>query len=85
MQNWKFVSLIEVDKEFKIEGINIWNHYWNCSERKIEVIGPLSGNPYLFNQYEIKSPEKTITFVVGEFSEGRIGLYIPEEIAIPSV
>ena len=81
MKNWNFVSLIEVDKEFKIEGINIWNHYWNCSDRKIEVIGPLSGNPYLFNQYEIKTPEKIITFVVGEFSEGRIGLYVPEEIA----
>ena len=85
MQNWKFVSLIEVDKEFKIEGINIWNHYWNCSERKIEVIGPLSGNPYLFNQYEIKSAEKTITFVVGEFSEGKIALHIPQESTIHSI
>ena len=44
MKNWKFASLIEVEKEFKVEGINIWNHYWHCSDRKIEVIGPLSGN-----------------------------------------
>lgn len=82
MKNWKFASLIEVEKEFKVEGINIWNYYWHCSDRKIEVIGPLSGNPYLFNEYEIRSPEKTITFVVGEFSEGRIGLYLLEEDAI---
>ena len=82
MKNWKFASLIEEEKEFKVEGINIWNHYWHCSDRKIEVIGPLSGNPYLFNEYEIRSPEKTITFVVGEFSEGRIGLYLMEEDAI---
>lgn len=81
MKNWKFASIIEEDKEFKIDGINIWNHQWHCADRKIEVIGPLSGNPYLFNQYEIKSPEKTITFVVGEFSEGRMGLYLPEEDA----
>ena len=71
MKNWNFASIIEENKEFKIDGINIWNHQWHCADRKIEVIGPLSGNPYLFNQYEIKSPEKTITFVVGEFSEGR--------------
>ncbi|MGA9211450.1 hypothetical protein [Kaistella sp.] len=82
MINWNFASLIEEEKEFKIEGINIWNHSWHCADRKIEVIGPLSGNPYLFNQYEIRSPEKTITFVVGEFSEGRMGLYLPEEDAI---
>ncbi|AZI33301.1 hypothetical protein [Kaistella carnis] len=84
MSTWKFKSIIEEDKEFKIDGINIWNHYWHCADRKIEVIGPLSGNPYLFNHYEIRTPEKTISFVVGEFSEGRIGLYLPEEIAINS-
>ena len=80
--HWKFAAYIEIDKEYKIEGLNIWNHYWNCSERKIEVIGPRTGNPYLFNQYEIKTPEKTITFIVGEFSESKIGLYLPEEKAI---
>jgi hypothetical protein len=80
--HWKFADYIEIDKEYKIEGLNIWNHYWNCSERKIEVIGPRTGNPYLFNQYEIKTPEKTITFIVGEFSESKIGLYLPEEKAI---
>lgn len=84
MSTWKFKSIIEEDKEFKIDGINIWNHYWHCADRKIEVIVPLSGNPYLFNHYEIRTPEKTISFVVGEFSEGRIGLYLPEEIAINS-
>lgn len=84
MSTWKFKSIIEEDKEFKIDSINIWNHYWHCADRKIEVIGPLSGNPYLFNHYEIRTPEKTISFVVGEFSEGRIGLYLPEEIAINS-
>ena len=80
--HWKFADYIEIDKEFKIEGLNIWNHYWNCSDRKIEVIGPRTGNPYLFNEYEIKTPEKTITFIVGEFSEGKIGLYLPVENAI---
>ena len=82
MAAWKFKSIIETDKEFKIEGLNIWNFYWHCAERKIEVIGPNSGNPYLFNQYEIKTPEKTINFVAGEFSDGRIGLYLKETATI---
>lgn len=82
MNNWKFTSLIEVDKEFKIEGINIWNHYWNCSERKIEVISPFERNICFFNEYEIKTPQKTITFVAGEFSNGKIGLFLKDEVAI---
>ena len=82
MKNWKFTSLIEVDKEYKIEGYNIWNFYWNCSDRKIEVIDPSNRNVYYFNEYEIRTPEKTITFVAGEFSNGEIGIYLKEEASI---
>ena len=79
MTTWKFASIIEEEKEFKIDGLNIWNFHWHCSDRKIEVLGPRTGNPYLFNQYEIRSAEKSVTFVAGEFSDGRIGLYLAEE------
>ena len=82
MATYKFTSLIEIDKEFKIEGLNIWNHYWQCSERKIEVRGPFEGNIYFFNEYEIRTPEKTIRFVAGEFSTGQIGIYLREENTI---
>ena len=54
MKNWKFASLIEVEKEFKVEGINIWNHYWHCSDRKVEVIEPSEGQTYYFKEYEIR-------------------------------
>ena len=57
MKNWKFASLIEVDKEYKIEGLNIWNFYWHCSSRKIEVIDPMEGQVYFFNEYEIKNKD----------------------------
>lgn len=82
MKTWKFASIIEIDKEFKINGLNIWNYYWHCTDRKIEVLGPRTGNHYLFNEYEIRGPENAITFVAGEFSDGKIGLYLCEEDAI---
>lgn len=80
MNTWKFASYIEENKEFKVEGLNIWNHYWHCCERKIQVTGPRTGNPYLFNQYEIRTPEKTVTFVAGEFSDELMGIYIKDEL-----
>ncbi|HCN12338.1 MAG TPA: hypothetical protein PKC37_00250 [Kaistella sp.] len=81
MADWKFASLIEVDKEYKVDGLNIWNHYWNCSDRKIEVRGPFEGQVYFFNEYEIKTPEKTVTFVAGEFSNQKIGIYLKDDLS----
>lgn len=82
MKNWKFASLIEVDKEYKIDGHNIWNFYWHCSDRKIEVINPTDRAVYYFNEYEIRTPEKTVTFVAGEFSNREIGLYLQDETSM---
>lgn len=79
MADWKFASLIEVEKEFKVEGLNIWNYYWHCSDRKIEVVGPFEGQVYYFKEYEIRTPEKTVNFVAGEFSNETIGIYLKEE------
>lgn len=84
MNTWKFASLVEVDKVFKIDGLNIWNFYWHCCDRKIEVISPFERNIYFFNEYEIKTPEKTVTFVAGEFSDCQIGVYLKEESTITS-
>ncbi len=82
MSEWKFASLIEVDKEYKVEGLNIWNHYWHCTDRKIEVWSPTEGQPYFFNEYEIRGDYKTINFVVGEFVDGKLGLYVKEDWSI---
>ena len=80
MANWKFASYIEVDKEYKVEGRNIWNYYWFCSDRNIEVTGP-EGSTYIFNEYSINDAGKTVTFVAGEFSDGKIGIYERDELA----
>ena len=78
---WKFESFIEVNKEFRIAGLNIWNHYWFCSDRKVEVRGPFEGQLYFFKEYEIRTSEKNIHFVAGEFSNGQIGLYLIDELS----
>lgn len=81
MTSWKFASFIEIDKEYRIEGINIWNHYWFCSDRKVEVKGPFEGNVYFFKEYEIRTPQKTVKFVAGEFINGQIGIYTKDDLA----
>ena len=81
MTDWKFASFIEVNKDYKVEGINIWNHYWNCSERKVEVKGPFEGNVYFFKEYEIKTPQKSVKFVAGEFINGQIGIYLRDDLS----
>ena len=81
MTNWKFASLIEVDKEYKVNGLNIWNHYWHCTDRKIEVRGPFEGQVYFFNEYQIRGDYKTVTFVAGEYVNGQIGLYIKDDLS----
>ena len=78
--DWKFASFIEVDKPYKIDGINIWNHYWHCSDRCVEIIGFEDRQPYCFKEYRISTPEKTVNFVAGEFSDGKIGIYVKEKV-----
>ena len=81
MSKWKFASFIEVDKEYRVEGINIWNHYWHCSDRSVEVFGPFEGQVYNFKQYEINTDDKAVKFVAGEFINGQIGLYIKDDLS----
>ena len=79
MAQWKFSSIIEDGKEFKIQGLNIWNHYWHCSDRKVEVVEPSEGQTYYFKEYEIREGEKHIQFVAGEFTNGKMGIFTKVE------
>ncbi|MBC7555367.1 MAG: hypothetical protein H7195_00175 [Chryseobacterium sp.] len=79
MNPWKFASFIEVDKEYRIAGLNIWNFYWACSDRKVEVNDPIEGQVYFFNEYEITEDNQKICFVAGEFSNKKVGLYLKDE------
>lgn len=78
---YHFASLVEVDKEYLIDGCNIWNFYWQCTDRNIEVVGPFEGQRYHFKEYEIKTAAKSIIFVAGEFSNGKIGIYLKDDLS----
>ncbi len=81
MTQWKFDSIIEEDKEYKIKGLNIWGHYWHCTDRKIEVRDPFEGQVYYFNEYEIDDGPEKVSFVAGEYANGKLGLYIKDELS----
>lgn len=80
MSHWKFAKAIRENEEFRIEGLNIWNHYWHCVDKKVEVAGPDGGNIYYFKEYQIADSEKTVNFVAGEFSYAKVGVYIKDEL-----
>lgn len=79
MANWKFHSLISEDKPALLEGINIWDYYWHCLDKKIQVLGPFEGQIYYFKAYQIKTGNGTLDFVAGEYSSGQMGLYIKDD------
>lgn len=63
MTNWKFVKAVNENEEFKIEGLNIWNHYWHCVDKKVEVKGPDNGNVYFFKEYQIEGNDRPLVLL----------------------
>ena len=80
METWKFASFIEIDKEFKVNGLNIWNFYWTCTDKNVEVRHPEERTLYQFKEYEISDGNKSVSFVAGEFSSGKVGIFTKDEI-----
>lgn len=81
MASWKFAKAIHENEEFMIDGMNIWNHYWQCVDKKVQVIGPERGNMYNFKEYQIEHDGKTINFVAGELMDSKVGIYIKDDLS----
>lgn len=79
MSNWVFSKAIDENETYKINGENIWNHHWHCTDKKVAVVGPYEGQLYYFKEYEIDSSGKKIRFVAGEFLNGKVGIYLKDE------
>lgn len=79
---WKFASVIKINHSYKVEGLNIWNFYWQCTDRNVEVRDPFEGHLYHFKEYEINCDGKTVNFVAGEFSNGKVGIFTKEVILV---
>ena len=80
MASWKFAKAIVENEEFKVEGQNIWNHYWHCVNKKVEVKGP-DQNTYYFKEYQIEGNGKKINFVAGEFTDSKVGIYLKDDLS----
>lgn len=80
MNYWKFAKTIRENEEFRFGGLNIWNHYWHCVNKKVEVTGPDGGNIYFFKEYQIVDNDKTVNFVAGEFSDAKVGDYVKDDL-----
>lgn len=81
MANWKFAKAIDENEEFRINQLNIWNFYWHCVNKKVEVVGPYEGQIYYFKQYEIIEGDKRIEFVAGEFLNSKVGIYVKDDLS----
>ena len=81
MAQWKFAKAISENEAFNIDGINIWNHYKNKENKKVEVKGPYEGNVYFFKEYQIINNDKTINFVAGEFINSKVGIYLKDDLS----
>lgn len=79
---WKFSSIIQINDATTVEGLNIWNFYWQCSDRNVEVRDPFEGHLYHFKEYEIENNGKKVNFVAGEFSNGKVGIFTKEKLLV---
>ena len=74
--NWKHIKTIVDGDEFRIKGLNIWEHNWKRTGQKIVVKDPLYGQEHSMDIYEIANKESTVVFAAGEFSNCVWGIYI---------
>ena len=81
MAQWKFAKAISENEAFNIDGINIWNHYWHCVNKKVEVERHYEANVYFFKEYQIINNDKTINFVAGEFINSKVGIYLKDDLS----
>lgn len=76
---WRFVGVNYDEKEFLIDGINVFAHRWRDVDGEIaQVSDPLYGQARRFSVYEIAANNCTIKFAAGEFSNGVWGFYVPQ-------
>ena len=74
MTNWTPIKTITDGEKYEINGINIWNHKWIDTEKKINLKDPLYGKKHNFDIYRIENSNVNIEFAVCEFSNCILGI-----------
>lgn len=79
IKDWKHIKTIVDGDEFRLNGLNIWDHKWRATGSKINVKDPLYGQDYGMPIYEIENKYLKVIFAAGEFSNTVWGIYIQSE------
>lgn len=74
--DWKHIKTIVDGDEFRVDGLNIWEHDWERTGQKITIKDPLYGQDYSMDVYEIRNAESKVTFAAGELSNCIWGIYM---------
>ena len=81
MANWKFQKAVDENEECRVDGVNIWNYYWSCVDKRVEVKCPYEGQVYFFKEYQIEPDGRAVHFVAGEFVNDKVGIYVKDDLA----
>jgi hypothetical protein len=78
MKNWKHAKTILDGEQYKIKGINIWDHPWINTGEQMKLKDPIYNQDFSFAIYQIEEGKTIIEFAAGEFSNGVWGIYEKE-------
>ncbi len=63
------------NKEFFIDGVNIFEFHWLSTGECVTVLDPESKLVYTFSIYKVNLEDRNITFANGRFEDGRNAFY----------
>jgi hypothetical protein len=80
MNQWKFVGTPVDERNYVINGVNVWAHKWQeIEDETAHVQDPHYSQDFQFDVYIIEHEEQRVKFAAGEFSNGVWGFYVPDE------
>ncbi len=76
MANWIFKIAVIDGHLCEIDGLNIWEYDWVNTREYITVKDPIYGQDHTMTIYQIVTPDQTVVFAAGEFSNMVWGIYV---------
>lgn len=76
----RYITSISESETFTYEGslIYIWDKFSSITDKKIEVIDPNYNQTHFFNIWDLSIKNKSVSFAIGEFSNGIYGVFVIE-------
>lgn len=73
---WKYLTSGTALRPIRIDGVNVWEHKWQGSGRKADVVDPIYGQRFVFEVWSVTAGQQSVQFAAGEFSNGVWGFYV---------